>query len=99
MTKPIHIVFAIHNRDGKSFLFAVPSDDQILCGEMIYVNTSRGETTAQACSSSFWVTKEQLKQIVAGTGAYLPLKRVTGRQILVSRVEKVALSPAERRRL
>lgn len=98
MTKPMHIVFASHG-DSRSFLFFVPSDEQIFRGEVLFVDTVRGETTAMATSDSFWVTQDQAEQIVAGTGAYFPLKGVTGRQVQVMRTEKVALAPEERRKL
>ena len=89
MSKPIQIVFASHSANGKSFLFEIPSDDPISSGEVLYVDTLRGETTAMACCDSFWVSREQLEQIVAGTGAYFPIKHVTGLQTQVTRMEKV----------
>lgn len=91
MNKPTHIVFASHGQ-AKGYLFVVPSDEQIKRGDRLYVDTIRGESEATADCDSFWVSKEQLDQIVPGTGAYWPIKSITGRQVAISSFQKVPLS-------
>lgn len=78
MKKVHNLIFATHGEYGKKFLFGLPVNVTIKEGERIFVDTMYGESQAIAATDSFQVDSEALSAIVAGCGAYLPLKSVTG---------------------
>jgi len=95
MNKPVQIVFCSHNPPYNRFLFVVPSSNEVKRGDKLYVDTMHGECEATAECDGIWVTQEQLEQIVPGTGAYWPLRFVTGRQIAVTELKRVPFRSTE----
>ncbi len=73
-----NLVFVKHVGDYKSYLFRVPMQIQLKAGEQVFVDTIQGEYMGTCISSSFIVDKYTIEQIIAGTGAYEPLKYVIG---------------------
>ncbi len=86
MQSPFHVVFVNHGGEH-SYLFEVPTNELITRGDRLIVDTIRGESPAVAQSGSIFMSAEQLDQVVYGVGAYLPLKKVLGKQIQVTRIE------------
>lgn len=68
------IIFAKHDGCDKEFIFEVPADMYPVRNDVLWVDTSMGETVAVATSDTIWGQK--VEQIVERLGAYLPLKKV-----------------------
>jgi len=93
MDKPINIVFCYHPESPeKTFLFQVPDDVMLELNTPVYVDTMYGERKAITRTESFWVSNRQLANIVAGCGAYYPIKFVTGLRKKVEEEKKIAFS-------
>lgn len=68
-------VFAKHDGSTKEYLFAVPKDlYTIRKGDILLVDTSKGETVAIATSEI--IEGENLDEMALKFGEYLPLKKV-----------------------
>ena len=78
MIKYVHCVFVRHNEDDHAFLFSVDSLEQLKSGATVLCETIHGETTGTCIGNSYMVSESALESIVAGIGAYLPLKNVVG---------------------
>lgn len=68
------IIFAKHDGCDKEFIFEVPAGMYPVRNDILWVDTSMGETVAVATSDTIWGQK--VEQIVERFGAYLPLKKV-----------------------
>lgn len=62
----------------RNFLFELPSDLNIKVGDTVLCDTMKGETTGTVISI-LTIEEHQLKPIIDGIGAYLPLKKVIGK--------------------
>jgi len=51
---------------------------RLKAGEKVFADTAQGEAMGDCVTDSFIVDKYTAEQIVVGTGAYKPLKYVTG---------------------
>ena len=78
MTKYIHCVFVKHRACDRTFLFCVDEESQLQNGTEVLCETKYGETEGVCVGRSFMVSESALESIVAGVGAYLPLKNVVG---------------------
>lgn len=78
MTKYIHCVFVKHKAYNRTFLFCVDSESRLQNGTEVLCETKYGETEGTCVGRSFMVSESALESIVAGVGAYLPLKNVVG---------------------
>lgn len=78
MTKYIHCVFIRHTGSGKTFLFHVARESQLQNGAQVLCETKYGESEGICVGKSFIVSESALESIVAGVGAYFPLKSVVG---------------------
>ena len=70
----MNIIFAKHDGNDKEFVFEVPDGMLIFKNDILWVETSRGETVAVATSDM--ITGVGLEQVAAKFGAYFPLKKV-----------------------
>ena len=68
------IIFAKHDGCDKEFIFEVPAGMYPVRNDILWVDTSMGETVAVATSDTIWGQK--VEQVVERFGAYLPLKKV-----------------------
>ena len=68
------IIFAKHDGCDREFIFEVPAGMYPVRNDILWVDTSMGETVAVATSDTIWGQK--VEQIVERFGAYLPLKKV-----------------------
>ncbi|GEM_PF-3144749 len=73
-----NLVFVNHGDSNKNFLFKLPMDISLKQGEKVFVYTSKGECMGTCASNNFIADEYLLWQIMAGTGAYEPLKEVKG---------------------
>lgn len=74
-----NLVFIKHdNFIYKNYLFQAPMDIRLKAGERVFVETIKGQSTGVCASNSFIVDKFTAEQIIAGTGAYEPIKNVFG---------------------
>lgn len=71
-----NLIFCRHEGDPKAYLFTLPLNAKLKVGDVVIVDTIRGEAQAVATSSSFHVDDQALKAIVSGVGAYHPIKPV-----------------------
>lgn len=78
MTKYVHCVFVKHEGTKKTFLFNVSDQKMIRSGTLVLCDTKCGESYGTCIGNSFMVSENALNSIVAGVGAYLPLKDVVG---------------------
>lgn len=76
-----NLVFINHGDSSKNYLFKVPMGIELKRYEQVFCNTIRGESRGTCISNSFIVDEYTAKQIISGTGAYEPLKEVTGRAV------------------
>lgn len=74
-----NLVFANHEGNSKSYLFQAPLQINLRVSEKVFVDTVSGRVPANCVSDSFIVDGHTAQQIIAGSGAYLPLKKVVGR--------------------
>lgn len=87
-------IFARHDGNEKDYLFEVPPYIKVHKGDVLLVDTKHGEEIAVATSEVF--ESENIDDIAAKYGAYLPLKKVKqacGRKIRQYITQKV-LKPA-----
>lgn len=68
------MVFAKHDGCEKEYLFAVPHWLSVKEGDILLVNTRRGESVATATSDMFTVSKAN--EVAVRFGAHIPLKEV-----------------------
>jgi len=68
------IIFAKHDGCDKEFIFEVPAGMYPVENDVLWVDTSYGETIAIATSDTIF--GHRVEQIVERFGAYLPLKKV-----------------------
>ena len=68
------IIFAEHDCCNRDFLFEVPDSMHPIKGDILWVDTQKGETIATATSDV--VEVNNVEQLVEKFGAYLPLKKV-----------------------
>lgn len=76
--KYYNLVFINHGNSSKNYLFKVHLKVSLKKGEKVFVKTPKGECIATTASDSFIVDNYTAEQIIAGTGAYKPLKDVIG---------------------
>ena len=76
--KYYNLVFINHSDKEKNYLFQVPLAIKLKVGEKVFADTAQGEAMGDCVTDSFIVNKYTAEQIVVGTGAYFPLKDVTG---------------------
>lgn len=69
------IIFARH-QDSKEFLFEVPESMNPEKGDLLLVNTMKGNALATATSDVIEIDVKSVGIIVEKVGAYLPLKKV-----------------------
>lgn len=70
----MNIIFAKHDCCEKEYLFEVPNGMHPVKGDVLWVNTSKGETVATATSDM--ISGHGVEQIADKFGAYFPLKKV-----------------------
>lgn len=70
----MNIIFAKHDALNKEYLFEVPEGMHPVKGDVLWVNTSKGETVAIATSDM--ISGSGIDQIADKFGAYFPLKKV-----------------------
>lgn len=70
----MNIIFAKHDGCDKEYIFEVPEGMHPVKGDMLWVNTSKGETVANATSDM--ISGHGVEQIADKFGAYFPLKKV-----------------------
>lgn len=75
----INLVFVRHDGNYTNYLFQAPLQINLRVSEKVFVDTVSGRVPANCVSDSFIVDGYTAQQIIAGSGAYLPLKRVVGR--------------------
>lgn len=68
------IIFAKHDGCDKEFIFEVPAGMYPVKNDVLWVDTSYGETVAVATSDAIFVN--EVAQLAERFGAYLPLKKV-----------------------
>lgn len=68
------IIFAKHDGCDKEFIFEVPEGMKPCKNDVLWVETSFGETVAVATSD--WIKGLHVEEIVERFGGYLPLKKV-----------------------
>lgn len=81
MTKWIHCVFVRYmgeNSKKGTFLFSVNYPDYLKSGTTVICQTSHGKIKGTCIGNSFMVSEYALENIVAGIGAYFPLRSVVG---------------------
>ncbi len=76
--KYYNLVFIKHENDYRNYLFCVPMGITLKAGQKVFVNTMHGEAMGDCVTDSFIVDEYTTKQIIAGAGAYEPLKEVIG---------------------
>jgi len=72
-----NLVFIKHEF-SKNYLFQAPLQIRLKTGEKVFVETVQGECIGTTVTDSFIVDKYTADQIIAGTGAYKPIKNVRG---------------------
>ena len=70
----MNIIFAKPDALNKEYLFEVPEDMRPVKGDVLWVDTSKGETVATATSDM--ISGHGVEQITEKFGAYFPLKKV-----------------------
>ncbi len=70
----MNIIFAKHDALNKEYLFEVPEGMHPVKGDVLWVDTSKGETVATATSDM--ISGHGVEQIAEKFGAYFPLKKV-----------------------
>lgn len=73
-----NLVFINHSYKERNFLFQLPLPMKLKSGEKVFVETIQGECMGTCVSDSFIVGEHETACIMAGTGAYLPLRDVIG---------------------
>lgn len=73
-----NLVFIKHENGNNKFLFKVPMNITLKAGEKVFAITIIGEKLGTCISDSFIVGEHETACIMAGTGAYYPLKEVIG---------------------
>lgn len=68
------LVFAKHDNCSQEFLFAVPHYLEVRKGDVLLVETMRGDAIATATTEMF--EGRDIDEVAKRFGAYLPLKRV-----------------------
>lgn len=68
------VVFAKHDSCSQEFLFAVPWYLEVRKGDVLLVETMRGDAIATATTEMF--EGRDIDEVAKRFGAYLPLKRV-----------------------
>ena len=68
------VVFAKHDNCSQEFLFAVPWYLEVRKGDVLLVETKRGDAIATATTEMF--EGRDIDEVAKRFGAYLPLKRV-----------------------
>lgn len=68
------IVFAKHDIDSKEYIFEVPDGMNIKKGDILFVDTMRGQQIAVATTDM--QSGEYTEHMLSKLGAYLPLKKV-----------------------
>jgi len=68
------VVFAKHDSSSQEFLFAVPWYLEVRKGDVLLVETMRGDAIATATTEMF--EGRDIDEVAKRFGAYLPLKRV-----------------------
>ena len=76
--KYYNLVFINHGNNNKNYLFQLPLNISLKAGEKVFAQTIIGTCLGTTVSKSFIVDKFTAKQIIAGAGAYEPLKDVIG---------------------
>ncbi len=76
--KMYHNLVFINHYAGKNYLFKLPLNVKLNAGLEVFVDTIQGRTMGRCVSDSFIVDDYTKQQIVAGEGAYEPLKEVVG---------------------
>jgi len=76
--KYYNLVFINHSDKEKNYLFQVPLAIRLKVGEKVFADTAQGEAMGDCVTDSFIVDKYTADQIIAGTGAYKPIKNVRG---------------------
>lgn len=73
-----HNLVFINHYAGKNYLFKLPLNIKLNTGQEVFVDTIQGQTMGKCVTDSFIVDDYTKNQIVAGNGAYEPLKEVAG---------------------
>lgn len=68
------IIFAKHDGCNKEFIFEVPININPTKNDILWVETSKGETVAVATSNA--ILCDDVEHLAEKLGAYLPLKKV-----------------------
>lgn len=72
-----NIVIITHNKNDR-YLFTVPSGVQLKKGDLVKVNTRKGETYGECVCDSFSVAENVTVALAAIMGGKVPLKPVIG---------------------
>ena len=72
------IVIIKHFENSRKYMFEVPTDKDVACGDVVIVNNARGEQTGVCCCDSFEVFGNVLEELKDKYGAGKELKKVVG---------------------
>lgn len=78
----MNVVIVKHENCGAKYVFLVPEDKTLKAGDLVRVNTKRGETLATCLCDSFTVNatdKEKMKSIFNAFGIDEPTAYVIGK--------------------
>lgn len=78
----MNVVIVKHENCGAKYMFLVPEDKTLKVGDLVKVNTERGETLATCLCDSFTVDvtdKEKMKSIFNTFGVDEPTAYVVGK--------------------
>ena len=77
----MNLVFVKHrsNKNSKSFLFEIPEIYTLKAGDIVRVDTKRGERVAECAGNSFKIEDENAVRVLTKElGGVFPLRRVIG---------------------
>ena len=78
----MNVVIVKHENCGAKYVFLVPEDKTLRAGDLVKVNTKRGETLATCLCDSFTVDvtdKEKIKNVFNAFGVDEPTTYVIGK--------------------
>lgn len=77
--KYYNLVYAKHHdSDRRAYLYQLPADTDINCGNKLYVEDKRGEHIVTATSPNFFASEELTETLCVNNGGYFPPAKVVG---------------------
>lgn len=67
-----------HPEDNRAYLYSLPSDADVNCGDRLYVRDRRGEHIVSASSPNFYASEEFAEMLCTNNGGYFPPAKVVG---------------------